>query len=337
MIIRQKINSTGPRISAGSLSRLARSWVALLFVFFSHPFIGSLQAAEPPAFQLAPIVEVTGDGVFLQQLVKSSQPLPALRLCDAPRIGVTMTLSRSQINDLLTVTAPDWATTNWMGADNIRILRRTHTLNEAGLLALLTTTLQQDYVKDQGQLDLNLTQPWNAPVVPDEPLTVKILELPTAGVTRSFIARFQLCTATETIGTWDVTLQAHIWREVWVAHSDLTRGQLLADADVTRDRRDVLATREALADFSLGDTTLELADSVPADGILLARDLKLRTVIHRGQVADAILQDGALNITMKVQALEDGAPGQIIRARNTVSLHDLTGKVVDEHTIEVSL
>jgi len=109
-----------------------------------------------------------------------------------------------------------------------------------------------------------------APVVPDEPLTVKILEVPTAGVTRSFILRFQLCTATEMVGTWDVTLQAHIWREVWVAHSDLPRGELLADAEVARDRRDVLATREMLADFSPGDATLELADSVPADGILLA-------------------------------------------------------------------
>ena len=248
-----------------------------------------------------------------------------------------MNLSRAQIDDLLTVIAPDLATTNWTGADNIRISRRAHTLNEAGLLALLTITLQQDYVKDQGQLELNLTQPWNAPVVPDEPLTVKILEVPTAGVTRSFIVRFQLCTATEIVSTWDVTLQAHIWREVWVAHSDLARGELLADADVTRDRRDVLATHEMLADFSPGDTTLQLADSVPADGLLLARDLKLRTVIHRGQVADAVLQDGSLSITMKVQALEDGAPGQIIRARNTASLRDLSGKVLDEHTIQISL
>jgi len=40
---------------------------------------------------------------------------------------------------------------------------------------------------------------------------------------------------------------------------------------------------------------------------------------------------------MKVEALEDGAPGQIIRARNTASLRNLTGKVVDEHTIQISL
>jgi flagella basal body P-ring formation protein FlgA len=35
--------------------------------------------------------------------------------------------------------------------------------------------------------------------------------------------------------------------------------------------------------------------------------------------------------------LEDGAPGQIIRARNTSSQHDVVGKVLDEHTIQISL
>jgi flagella basal body P-ring formation protein FlgA len=294
-------------------------------------------AGQFPAFQLSPIAEVTGNGVYLQQIVKSDQPLPTLHLCDAPQVGASMELSRSQINDLLATAAPDLMTTNWTGADTVLISRRTHTLNEADVLTLLTTTLQQDYVKDLGELELALTQPWVAPVVPDEPLTVKMLELPTAGVTRSFIARFQLCTATEIVGTWEVTLQAHVWHEVWVAHTDLVRGDLLADADIVQDRRDVLTIHEPLADFTSGDPTLELADSVPANGILLAHDIKLRTVIHRGQVADAVLQDGALNITMKVEALEDGAPGQIIHARNQASQHDVTGKVLDEHTIEISL
>jgi flagellar basal body P-ring formation protein FlgA len=310
--------------------------IILAGVCLINGFVSCL-AAEPSDLQLAPVAEVTGEGVFLQQVVKSSQPLPDLRLCDAPQMGTTLELSRSQVHDLLATAAPDLMTTNWAGADSIRISRRTHTLNEASLLALLTASLQQDYVKDRGELELNLTQPWEATVVPNEPLTVKVLELPTEGVTRSFIIRFQLCTTTEIAGTWDVTLQAHIWRNVWVAHSDLLRGELLADADVTQDRRDILTAHEPLADFSQGDTTLELADSVPADHILFAHDLKLRAIIHRGQVADAVVQDGTLNVTAKVQALEDGAPGQMIRARNIASQRDLTGKVLDDHTIEISL
>jgi flagella basal body P-ring formation protein FlgA len=314
-----------------------RAWKIILAAFCFHYSAHCLSAAGLPALQLASAAQVTSDGVFLQQIIKSSEPLPAVRLCDAPPLGQTTELSRIQINNLLATVAPDFVTTNWTGADTVAISRRTHTLNEADAVALLTTKLQQDYVKDQGDLELDLTQPWEAPMVPDEPLTVKIMELPTAGVTRTFITRFQLCTATEIVGTWEISLQAHVWRDVWVAHTDLQRGELLADADVVRDRRDILNAHEPLANFSPGDPTLEFADTVNAGNILFARDLKLRTVIHRGQLTDAVLQDGALNITIKVQALEDGAPGQVIRARNPVSQHDVIGTVMDDHTIEISL
>ncbi|HZL14172.1 MAG TPA: hypothetical protein VFC85_08520, partial [Verrucomicrobiae bacterium] len=63
---------------------------------------------------------------------------------------------------------------------------QTRALIETDALALLTTALQKNYVKDKGELELNFTQPWSAPVLPDEPLAVKILELPSAGVTPSF-------------------------------------------------------------------------------------------------------------------------------------------------------
>lgn len=313
-------------------------WKTLLVVIcLGGGFASGLSAVPSPTLQLAPVAQVTGDGVFLRQVVTSSRPLPNARLCDAPAVGVTLELSRAQINDLLAAAAPALMTTNWTGADTIRILRRARTLNEADAIALLTTTLQNDYVKDRGKLELNFTEPWDAPVVPDEPLTIKILEVPTAGVAPLFIARFQLCTATETVGTWEVSLRAHVWRDVWVAHTDLLRGELVADADLLRDRRDVLETHEPLADFSPGDPTLELADSVPADRMLFQRDVRLRAVIHRGQVADAVLQEGTLNITIKVEALEDGAPGQIIRALNPASQRNLTGKVLDDHTIVVLL
>jgi len=345
MIIRRHFNFASQHMPVAVLFSRRREWCRglsimnrmLVFVCFSILFILGARAADLAALELAPSAEVTSDGVYLQQIIKSSQPLPQVRLCDAPQLGATLQLTPSQINDLLAAAAPDLVTTNWTGAESINITRRTHTLNEADATALLTASLQQDYVKDRGQLELTFTEHWDSPVVPDEPLTVKILELPTAGVTRSFIARFELCTPMETVGTWETTVHASIWRDVWVAHSDLARGELVADADLVHDRRDVLTTHEELADFSPGDETLELANEIPADTILLARDLRVHTVIHRGQIADAVLQDGALNITMKVEALEDGAPGQVIHARNTISLHDLTGKVLDEHTIEISL
>ena len=132
-------------------------------------------------------------------------------------------------------------------------------------------------------------------------------------------------------------MQAHVWREVWVARTTLKRGELTSTADITRERRDVLNIREALADFSSGDPSLELAESVSAGTPLLARVLKPKTVIHRGQTANALVEDGSLSITMKVEALEDGSPGQTIHLRNPASARNLSGKVLNEQTIQISL
>ncbi|HEX4343235.1 MAG TPA: flagellar basal body P-ring formation chaperone FlgA [Verrucomicrobiae bacterium] len=222
-------------------------------------------------------------------------------------------------------------------SDNTANVATTRALGESDVLALLTDSLQNDYVKDRGDLELRFTHPWAACNVPNEPLTVKILDAPSAGVTASFLIHFELRTADRSVGTWTVTLQAHVWREIWVAHSTLKRGQDVADADVVRERRDVLNIHDALADFVAGDPSVELSESVQSNAPLLARMIKARTVIRRGDAADAVVQDGALNISMKVEALEDGAPGDTIRARNPITHRDLSGKVLNDQTILISL
>ena len=208
---------------------------------------------------------------------------------------------------------------------------------EADVLALLTSTLQRGYVQDQGQLELILKEPWTALAVPGGPLSLKILELPTVGVTPSFIVRFELCTASESLGTWQTAVEAHVWRDVWVAHSNLRRGDLVGDADVVRKRCDVLNIHEALANFAPGDATLELAEPVPAGVPLLARMLKPKTVLFRGQMATAFIQDGALSITVRVEVLDDGATGQMVHVRNLASQRNLLGRVLDDQTVLLTL
>jgi flagella basal body P-ring formation protein FlgA len=210
-------------------------------------------------------------------------------------------------------------------------------LAEGDLVSLLTAALQRDYVKDSGQLELRLSQPWKPVRVPEGPVTLKVLDMPPAGVAPVFVMRFEVRAAGKAVGTWDIVAQAHVWREMWVARSPLRRGQSIADADIARERRDVLAIREPPAMFRAGNTALEVAEPVPTGWPLLARSVRLRPVVHRGQSVDACLRDGVLSITLKAQALEDGAPGQIIRARNMQTRRDICGKVIDEQTILVTL
>jgi flagella basal body P-ring formation protein FlgA len=335
-----RITNTPTRRPRSFASRLS-GFVPLAFAACLLAGAGAacrLGAEETPAFQLRPAAQVDGGGIFLNQLIQSETALPALRLCDAPLFGKSAVLTRAQIADLARVAGSDLALTNWAGAEAVRVSRRSRALAEREGLQLLTALLQQQTIKDKGELELRLSRAWTAINVPDEPFTLKVLDMPTMGVTPAFIVRFELETARgEKVGSWQASLQARIWREIWVTHSALKRGDSLRGADLAHDRRDVLALRETLAEFDPEDSALEVADPVPANSPLLARSIRLRTVIHRGQTVAALLEDGALAITMKVEALEDGAPGQIIRLRNPNSRRDLRGKVINEQTILVAL
>ena len=308
----------------------------LLFTCLGGGFNSRLSASEATPLQLSATAQVCGDGVFLPQIFSATQPLPAIRLCDAPAFGKNLMLTRAQVADLLAANAPDCGT-NFSGAETVRISRHTRTLGESDILGLLTAGLQHDYIKDKGQLELRLAQPWSPLLLPDEPLTLDVLEMPALGVTPGFIVRFTLRTAHETLGTWSANLQAHVWREVWVASSQLQRGDAVTADLFARERRDLLAVREPVAELDFNDIACELAEPVPAGAPLLARMIKPRAVIHRGERADALVQDGALSVKTKVEVLEDGAPGQVVRARNSFTHRDLTGKVLDDHTILISL
>ena len=312
-------------------------YVFLLFGCLFRGFVFSASAVEPSAFQLRSTAQADGSGVFLNQIIETSAAVPSLRLCDSPAFGKSSLLTREQIIGFLRDSGLQLAVSNWTGSESIRITRRTRAFTETDMLNLLTETLQRDSVKDKGRLELRPTHSWTELSLPDEPLTMKILEQPTSGVTSSFITRFEIRTAREGLGVWQTSVQAHIWRDVWVAHSPIQRGEALPNADVIHERRDVLPVHDALADFDAQDNTLEFSEPVMAGNLIFARTLKPRAVVHRGQIAQAVIQNGSLSITMKVEVLEDGAPGQTIRTRNPLTRRDVSGKVINEQTILVTL
>ena len=322
--------------SGAALRGRALPSILALSAWFAFGSVPALRASDPVGFQLAPAAQAGAEGVFLNQVVRSAAPV--LRLCDPPAWGKTLIFPRSKVVELAAAAGCETALANWTGAESVRISRRARSLAEAEALAQLKTVLQEQYVKERGELELRFTRPWTTLCVPDEPLTLKVLDLPTAGVTSSFIAKFQLLTAQgEEAASCQAVLQARIWHDVWVARAGLRRGDPVQGAELARERRDILLCRETPAEFERDDPALELAETVNPGALVSIRSIRPRTIIHRGQVVAALVQEGALAVSLKVEALEDGAAGQIIRARNPVSHRDLRGKVLDDQSILVPL
>src|SRR5258707_1023205 len=290
------------------------------------------------SLKLRGLTAVEGEGGFLSQLIEPGADLPRLRICDAPGFGKSLVVKRVDVIALIDAAGVELKLTNWAGPQMTRVTRKSRSLAEKEVLELLTSSLQQHHVRDFGQLELHFSRPWAPVSVPDEAFTLKIGDIPSSGVAANFIARFEVETAFgETLGSWQAPLQAKVWREVWVAHSPIKRGESAHSADLVRERRDMLVCREPFADFSTEDSSLEFIEPLPQGAAVLARILKPRAVVHRGQSIAAVVQDGALMITLKVEALEDGAAGQFIRVRNPLSRKDLHAKVIDEQNVQVSL
>jgi flagellar basal body P-ring formation protein FlgA len=210
-------------------------------------------------------------------------------------------------------------------------------LEEAELANRLTAALNKRCGDNGAEWELRFTRPWTAVTVPDEPLTVEVLEPALNRITTTCILRFELRAGERVIGSWQAPVQARLWREVLVARAALQRGQLLSETDFAHERRDVLAQREPLSELPADAAAYQLAESVPLGAPLTARAVRLRPVLVRGQTAQAIVREGAMTIALKVEVLEEGAPGQLVRVRNLQSRRELRGKVLDEKTIAITL
>jgi len=323
----------------------------VLFAALGLACLGSSPSARaqdtPVTWQLAPEVKVDGTGIFLSQLVVPTTSssvvhpptvvLPHLRLAPAPSLGQTASLSRAQIIELASQQVPELDGTNWTGPTRAKISRRSHAITESEMLDLLTAALQQDQVKDLGELELHLIHPLQSSLVPDEAVTVKVTDLPSTGITPTFFLRCELWNGPEHVSDWQLGLQAKIWRNIPVASMRLTRGDLLKDSPVEMERRDVLAVRDSILNLPAPDSNLELAETVPAGMPVLNRSVRVRPAVLRGKVVDGVYEDGSLSISLKVETLEDGQPGQTIRVRNPKTKRELYGKVKNEQTVLIAL
>jgi flagella basal body P-ring formation protein FlgA len=139
------------------------------------------------------------------------------------------------------------------------------------------------------------------------------------------------------VGRWEVVFHASIWKDVPIAQSALIRGELLKDADITLERRDVLILRDAFMNFANVSENLQIAENLPVGYPVLNRSVRMRPIIQRGQVVEGIFVDGALTISLKVETLEDGLLGQTIRIRNPKTKRELHGKVQNDQTVFIAL
>lgn len=200
------------------------------------------------------------------------------------------------------------------------------------LIASLTRSLAAHFNFD-GELQVELIRAWTPPARAAKAWDVAILEYPPVP-SSSMMVRCRLLADAAPVGETTLVVRAQLWRDVWATRQPVTVGTAF-DASFLETRRvDVLRDRDALP-AAVGDHSYIFARAVPTGRMLTWRDIARRPLVKKGDLVEVSAVDGALIVTMKAMAMENGAQGDTVTVRNPESRKDFAALVVDENRVQV--
>ena len=168
------------------------------------------------------------------------------------------------------------------------------------------------------------------------PFTVKLVAYPNRLGRENIQLRFQVENERGVLGEWAVPFRPHLLSEVWIVKAHLSRGDLASPSDFEIRELDILRESEAVpANLEVLLRHEYSRDLTPGRPLLWA-DLSERSLVRKGDLVEVIASRGLLAITMRAEAKQDGAEGDMIVLRNIDSSKVFSGKVVGENRVEVT-
>lgn len=185
----------------------------------------------------------------------------------------------------------------------------------------------------EGELQLEPLRPFTQPAQTAHKWQVQLTEYPVA-IASSLLVRCRFLADGAVAGEAVLTFRAMHLRDAWAASQPITAGTEFDPALLDVRRTDFLRDREALPADS-GDRNYSFSRAVQAGRLLTWRDVARRPLVRKGEMVEVTAQDGALLITMKGLAMQNGAQGEAVTIRNPDSRRDFTAFVVKENHVQV--
>lgn len=139
----------------------------------------------------------------------------------------------------------------------------------------------------------------------------------------------------KSVATTKLVGRYFVLEKVLVPTKDITKDEIIKKENLTqiiirsnRLRDDVIKEENNL----LGKQAIR---TIKEGKPITSRDIRDEIVIKKGQMIMVVYKYKGLQITSKMEAIEDGAKGQRIRLINNKSNKEVVGRVVDKNMVEV--
>jgi flagella basal body P-ring formation protein FlgA len=299
-------------------------------------------AIAPPRAEriaVAPESVVDGASVRLGDVAalegERSQKLAGLVLAPAPAPGESRSLAGSRVLAALQRELGALDAVRYTIPALVRVRRASQDVTDEMLRETVERFLVEQFADGVREARLRSLELPGVVRIPPGPFEARVAVPPggaVVGRTRLQVELLQDGTVVRTVWvTADVALEG----PVVVARRPIGRGETIAAADLTVERREIPANGgDLLGDPHEAEGRVARA-ALPPLAPLRREQLTAPILVRRGDVVLLVAERGGLRLTVPAEAQDEAAAGESVRVTNRATKKDVIARVVDQRTVRV--
>lgn len=259
----------------------------------------------------------------------------AMSLGTAPRSG-TVVLSRSQIERWIKNHAgAHQPALQWRGASQVEVSAAQQKVTGAQIAETARTTLQEWLAGKAERSELSEFDDTRDALVAPGKLRLSARK-PTDDMPRKrMLVWVDIWVDDAFVRVVPVSFVVQAYQTAYVARQDVRAGRVVQDQEFDSRQIDVTQSAAPVAVLSSA-AAWRMKHAVSRGGVLLKNQVEEAPAVARGEAATLRAQLGVLTVESKVEVLQDGYPGQMVKVRLPAASGPVLARVMSAGLLEMT-
>lgn len=189
--------------------------------------------------------------------------------------------------------------------------------------------------KIEGDFRITPRERWKPFYVPGGDWRVEVVESIPARLASVTIIQFKVYASEKLIGVWKQSFKCQLFQDILYSDENLARGLAVTENDFAVRNVDVLQLRHRPVLAGELNGRQQLRQYLNPGTPLSWRHVTTIPLVRRGDIIDVVAMEGALMISMKGKAMDEGADGDLIRVANLSTNKKFQAQVIDDKKVRV--